>query len=399
MSATLVLARLPEGPEIAALVEDRHLADLFAGPAMGPEPEAIHKARITRLMPGAGAAIVDLGEGHSGWLREAKGMKEGQTLLVEVSSVPEPGKAVPVSARVLYRQRLTIHTPGAPGINPARSLRDAEERARLTGLIEAELERHQSWLDATPDVDDAGRVKQVLACHRTGGTIIRSAAAGASALQLTRDLHLATAARIDAEEALADPSTPPGVVLPAPLPRDRALRDWGDRVSRIVLGAGDFSTLILLEKHRGSAFTKMIEEFGKGDPLDHYGVLDALDGLRTARADLPSGGWISVEPTRALTAIDVNTGEATDPGAAMTANVETVRDLPRQLRLRGIGGQVVIDFAPMKKMHRQKIEEELKRAFARDPIATTLAGWTPLGNFELQRKRERIPLADLLGPA
>ena len=80
----------------------------------------------------------------------------------------------------------------------------------------------------------------------------------------------------------------------------------------------------------------------------------------------------------------------------MTTNIEAVRELPRQLRLRGLGGQVIIDFAPLKKMHRRKIDETLKTAFRRDPIATTLAGWTPLGNFEMQRKRERRPLSECL---
>ena len=80
----------------------------------------------------------------------------------------------------------------------------------------------------------------------------------------------------------------------------------------------------------------------------------------------------------------------------MTANIEAARELPRQLRLRGLGGQITVDFAPLKKMHRKKIEETLKAAFRRDPIATTLAGWTPLGNFELQRKRERRPLTEVL---
>ena len=99
-----------------------------------------------------------------------------------------------------------------------------------------------------------------------------------------------------------------------------------------------------------------------------------------------------IEATRAMVTVDVNTGDQFSGGAGMTASIEAARELPRQLRLRGFGGQVIIDFAPIKKMHRKKIEETLKSAFRRDPIATTLAGWTPLGNFEMQRKRERTPL-------
>ena len=118
--------------------------------------------------------------------------------------------------------------------------------------------------------------------------------------------------------------------------------------------------------------------------------------MREARVALPSGGWMAVEATRAMVTVDVNTAGEFSPGAAVTANVEAARELPRQLRLRGLGGQIAIDFAPLKKTDRRRIEDALKSAFRRDPVETTLAGWTPLGNFELQRKRERQPFPELL---
>ena len=101
-----------------------------------------------------------------------------------------------------------------------------------------------------------------------------------------------------------------------------------------------------------------------------------------------------VEPTRALVAVDVNTGGDTSPAAGLKANIAAVRDLPRQLRTRGLGGQITLDLAPMAKRDRQAFESIMRSAFKNDSIDTTLAGWTPLGHFELQRKRERLPLAD-----
>ncbi|MEO0994501.1 MAG: ribonuclease E/G, partial [Pseudomonadota bacterium] len=71
-------------------------------------------------------------------------------------------------------------------------------------------------------------------------------------------------------------------------------------------------------------------------------------------------------------------------------------EIPRQLRLRGLGGIVVIDWAPLPKRDRKRIEDTLKTALRRDPVETTIAGWTPLGLLELTRKRERRPLAQLL---
>jgi Rne/Rng family ribonuclease len=103
-----------------------------------------------------------------------------------------------------------------------------------------------------------------------------------------------------------------------------------------------------------------------------------------------------VEPTRALVAVDVNTGADMSPAAGLKANIAAARTLPCALRCRGLGGQVTIDFAPAPKKDRRQIETALKGAFRGDPVETVLAGWTPLGHFELQRKRERLPLHETL---
>ena len=103
---------------------------------------------------------------------------------------------------------------------------------------------------------------------------------------------------------------------------------------------------------------------------------------------------MSIEPTRALVAVDVNTGTDTSPAASLKANIAAARDLPRQLRLRGLGGMVTVDFAPMPKRDRATLEQQLRAAFKGEAAETSLAGWTPLGNYELQRKRDRMPLAE-----
>ena len=102
-----------------------------------------------------------------------------------------------------------------------------------------------------------------------------------------------------------------------------------------------------------------------------------------------------IEPTRALVAVDVNTGPDTSPAAALKANVAAARELPRQLRLRGLGGQVVIDFAPMPKRDRHILDQVLKAAFKTDG-ESNLAGWTTLGLYEMTRRRDRLLLRDLV---
>ncbi|NCO17611.1 MAG: ribonuclease G, partial [Alphaproteobacteria bacterium] len=127
-----------------------------------------------------------------------------------------------------------------------------------------------------------------------------------------------------------------------------------------------------------------------------HGVAEMVDAVLVPAVALPGGGHMMIEPTRALVAVDVNTGPDTSPAAALKANIAAARDLPRQLRLRGLGGQVVVDFAPMSKRDRAVLDQVLRAAFKGESAETSLAGWTPLGLFELVRKRDRLPLAEVL---
>jgi Ribonuclease G/E len=95
-------------------------------------------------------------------------------------------------------------------------------------------------------------------------------------------------------------------------------------------------------------------------------------------------------------AVDVNTGGDASLAAGLKANIAMARDLPRQLRLRGLGGQITLDLAPMPKKDRRTFESALRAALRQDTTETTLAGWTPLGHFELQRKRDRQPVTEHL---
>ena len=90
------------------------------------------------------------------------------------------------------------------------------------------------------------------------------------------------------------------------------------------------------------------------------------------------------------------TAPDTSPAAALKANIAAARDLPRQLRLRGLGGQVVVDFAPVPKKDRGTLDQVMKAAFRAEGGESHLAGWTALGLYEMTRKRDRLPLAALL---
>ena len=382
----------------AALLIDGRLEDLFIDPPKWdgtPVPGEIYQAKVDRLVPGIGGVFVKLTPKHMGFLRETKGVKAGATLNVQVSSYPEPGKAFPVATRLLYKGYRLIYTPGAPGINVSRQIRDAAERDRLTGILRAHIEEQLS------EISDDGPVEGVfLKAFRDGGFILRSSAEGAAADELIEELGRVVARAVANRGDLEDrfPMNARQWAF------DQFIREWCHPLpTRIIAGKQPFRVLSRIRSVEGlpslpewgefcsmDLHARLTEE--RGDVFEAHGIWDEIERLKSPRVELPSGGWMAIEATRAMVTVDVNTGDQFSEGAAMTANVEAARELPRQLRLRGLGGQVIVDFAPLKKMHRKQIEETLKTAFRRDPIQTTLAGWTPLGNFELQRKRERRPL-------
>lgn len=355
MNDRVILIEKPdEQVSHAALFIDGRLEDLLLDPPKGrhiPAPGDIYWAKVDRLIPKVGGAFVRLTNELTGFLRETKGLKDGQSILVQVSTYGEDGKATPVTSRVLYKGRLTILTPATPGINISRRIKDAAERERLESITRDYIAERISQTDETDRYD----------CEQPG-IIIRSAAAGTPADALRDDISNVLTARFCAEVFLNE--TPPltRAIMYAPSPEETARREW-----------------------------EGVIECGPG-LFNHYDVWDEIERLKSPRVDLPSGAWMALAATRAMVTVDVNTAGEFGVGSSLTANMEAARELPRQLRLRGLGGQITIDFAPLKKSDRKRIEDVLKTSFRRDTIETTLAGWTPLGNFELQRKRERRPL-------
>jgi Ribonuclease G/E len=265
-------------------------------------------------------------------------------MLVQVTGPAEPGKAAPVTSRCLFKSRYAIVTPGAPGLNISRRIRDDAERDRLLEIAHAAME-------GAPEGH---------------GLILRSAAEAVAAEVLEDDIatmrDLATA-------VMADTAGPPECLVDAPDAHLLAWRDWADPdPDEVIETPGCFET---------------------------HGVIEAVEAALSPRLDLPGGATAYVEPTRALVAVDVNTGGDTSLAAGLKANLALAHALPQVLRIKGLGGQITLDLAPMPKKDRRVIEDALRRAFREDGAEVVLAGWTPLGCYELQKKRDRPPLSIL----
>jgi Ribonuclease G/E len=345
MKGRVVILDEIAGRKAAALMVDGRLEDIVIdSDAAEPRPGAVYRAVADRPMKGQGGLTLGLGEGRTGYLRQARGIAPGTVLIVQVSGVAEPGKAVPVTPRPLFKSRYAIVTPGAPGLNVSRRIRDEAERDRLLEIA------HDAM---------AGAPKE----H---GLILRSAAEGVAEAALAEDI---AAMRDLAAAVTGDAAGTAELLLDAPDAHHLAWRDWAEPDPDEVIDA-------------------------PGAFADH-GVLEAVEAVLTPRVALAGGAFAFIEPTRALVAVDVNTGGDTSLAAGLKANLALVRDLPRQLRLRGLGGQIVLDLAPSPKKDRKAIEQALGRAFREDGAEVVLAGWTPLGHFEVQKKRDRTPLSQL----
>ncbi len=332
MKGREVILGAVSGREAAALIVDGALDDLLID-SDAPRPGTIYRARVDRPVKGQGGVFLSSPDG-SLFLRHTKGLAPGDTLLVQVSGYAEPGKAIPVTARLLFKSRYAIVTPDAPGMNISRSIRDDEVRGYVRAAAETE--------------------KAEATAH---GLILRSAAADAEADDIAEDVDTMLAL---ADQILGDEGQDVETLLEGEGPHALAWRDWQADQAR----EGDLADWL-------------------SDALDHQVALGAQARMY-------------VEPTRALVAVDVNTGADTSPASGLKANLAAMQALPRALRVRGLGGQIVIDLAPSAKKDRKTIEAALRRALKSDMIETSLVGWTPLGHIELSRKRARPVLSQVI---
>lgn len=345
MKGRIVVLDMIGDQAAAALIIDGVLEDLAIDPVGDAAlPGAIYRAVADRPVKGQGGLFVKLPEG-SGFLRQTAGIAPGDCLLVQVTGPAEPGKATPVTTRLLFKSRYAILTPGAPGLNISRKIRDEDLRA---------------------DLDDLAKHAMAGAAHDLG-LILRSASETADADEVAGDI---SDMRTLAEAVLVDLKGPPELLVEGASAQETAWRDWADPLpDEVIETPGGFAD---------------------------YGVLEMIDALRHPHVGLTGGGHMMIEPTRALLSIDVNTGPDTSPAASLKANIAAARELPRQLRLRGLGGQIVIDFAPMPKKDRAILDQVLRSSFKTEATETNLAGWTTLGLFEMTRKRDRLPLSEVL---
>ncbi len=356
----------------------------------------VYVGRVIRVLPGMQSAFVDIGGPRAAFLHVAdlwghrqdgdeakpieKLLAEGQNLMVQVVKDPIGTKGARLSTQVSIAGRLLVYLPQKSHIGISQRIEDEEERLHLRE-----------------------KLQQLLPPAITGGFIIRTMAEAASDRELLADVEYLRKLWQDIQDKAQ--SAAPAAALYQDLNLSlRVLRDFAnEETARILIDSRE-----TFQKVQGFAFeftpnvAERLEHYSGERPLfDLYNVEDEIEKALARRVDLKSGGYLIIDQTEALTTVDVNTGGFVGgrsfDDTIFKTNLEAAQVIARQLRLRNLGGIIIIDFIDMdSEEHRNAVLNEFRKALARDRTRMTVNGFTQLGLVEMTRKRTRESLAHVL---
>lgn len=391
MSQQIVIA---EQLRIAAVLSDERVDELIVAQGRYQIGD-VYLGTVENVLPGIDAAFVNIGESEKngfihvtdlGPLRLKKGsagitelLEPRQKVLVQVMKEPTGTKGPRLTGNLALPGRYLVLQPHGLGVNISRRISAEAERNRLRAL-------------------------GVLIKPPGAGLLIRTEAEGISEELLIDDLE-ALLRQWEAIQQAAETAVPP--VL---LNRDedfihRILRDhMGPDLARVVVDDPAAVSRVgsFLGAEHGNVLVEAHDE--STELLEHYKINSAIRDALKPRVDLPSGGYVIIEPTEALTVIDVNSGSFTRSANAretvLWTNVEAAIEIARQLKLRNIGGVIIIDFIDMDSRRDQlQLLEHFTTATRDDSARPQIAQLTELGLVELTRKRQGQNIYELFGRA
>jgi len=409
---------LMDGGMLRDLVIERSVDDSAHGPCSGGTTGAslvgnLMIGRVERVLAGMQAAFVDIGLQRSGFLgvREAQCLcelmgldaakaqgrmprinecvREGEKVLVQVLKDPIGDKGPRLSANVTIPGRLLVLVPNQPGVALSRRIEDEDDRARLTDLVE----RVAADMAAGDESEDLSKA----------GWIVRTAALQADEAAVERDARHVLATWREVRER-AKGMNGPATVFKELGPVQRVLRDHLNEDTQDVL-IDDADTFVKARAYCDAVmpgFAGRLKHHTSRVPLFvERGVDDRIESALSPRVDLPSGGWITIERTEALTAIDVNSGSFTAASdleqTSHRINLEAADAIAGQVRLRGVGGLVIIDFIHLAEdAHKEEVVARLEAGFEGDRTPTQILPMSEFSTVEMTRKRVREPLDRLL---
>ena len=360
----------------------------------------IYKAKVIRVLPGMQAAFVDIGLDKAAFLHASDIavydelaeevnasqldrkdirmlVREGQIIVVQVVKDPIGTKGARLTTDITIPSRYLVFMPSVTHVGISQKIEDSAERERLSAIVSG-------------------------LCNENGGFILRTAAEGAEAQELIQDASFLRALWEKIQ------SRKPGTKIhmlyeDLPVAR-RVLRDFvGSKIDRVRVDSKLTYTELrtFTKEYVPEVFDKL--EYYQGDlPIfDLYDVENELQRALGRRVDLKSGGYLIIDQTEAMTTIDINTGAFVGhrnlEETIFNTNIEATSVIARQLRLRNLGGMILIDFIDMMEPdHKKRVLHSLEVSMAKDRAKSNIYGFTALGLIEMTRKRTRESLEHLL---
>jgi ribonuclease G len=375
-----------------AILENGNLAELYI------EREervigSIYKGKVQNVLPGMGAAFVDIGlgrnaflyvddinkqplnigdveitHGHSGFTISEK-VKKGDDVLVQIVKEPRGLKGARISTNISLPGRYLILMPTGKYSGVSRKIESADERNRLKAVMKRIRPEGMATVvrTAAAGVSEAELIADLGVLIRMWHGILETFKRAPSPSLLHRDMNLVYKAARDFITADVD----------------RVLIDDEDEYRKV----REFLQLL------GPQYLDRVQHYNHGrDLFDDFKVTDELQKLLKPKINLPSGGSIVIESTEALTVIDVNSGKFTGgknlEDTIVKTNIEAATEIARQVRLRDIGGIIVVDFIDMaSESARSKVIKALEDGLRRDRTRATIQSFSNLGLLEFTRKR------------
>jgi ribonuclease G len=365
----------------------------------------IYMGRVVRVLPGMQSAFVEVGLERAAFLHVAdiweerqngaangevpragatrpieKILAEGQPLMVQVVKDPIGTKGARLSTQISIAGRLIVHLPQDTHIGVSQRIEDEAERKLLRE-----------------------RLQQLLPPEERGGYIIRTMAESATEAEIANDVSYLRRLWGTIRER-SQTSHAPSLLHQDLSLAQRVLRDFvNEDTSRVLVDSRETCTRLqgFATDYVPKVLAKLEHYAGERPLFDMYGVEDEIERALARRVDLKSGGYLIIDQTEAMTTIDVNTGGfvgvRTFEDTIFKTNLEAAQVIARQLRLRNLGGIIIVDFIDMANAdHRAAVLAEFQKFLARDRTKMTLNGFTQLGLVEMTRKRTRESLEHVL---
>lgn len=398
MTKKIMLINETDDESRVAIVEDSLLQEmLIEHRTVEQTKNNIYKGTVVQLQSSLQAAFVDFGNKKHGFLPSSEinssiyqrknlnnnspiqhKLKKGQAILVQVTREAVDQKGAALTTNISLPGRFMVLMPNTNKGGISKKIEDTEERDRLKSFIAAiDAEKHSA--------------------------IIRTAGVGRDLVELKKDY---TSLKKTWEEILQDfkETKKPGLILEEPDVVIRTLRDYyAEDIEEIwVDNPETFQKALEFLKQAAPRRQKDLKLFvGDRSLFSSYKIERQVEQLTSRDVKLDSGGSIVIDQTEALVAIDVNSGKSNQEGdidaTALRTNLEAAREIARQLRLRNLGGLIVIDFIDMEtEKARKKVEEELQDAMSRDKAQRKFNAISQFGLLEMSRQRLAVGISNTI---